>query len=106
MFLLAGAIIEPPVTLQAAIHVLAAQHQNQTLEDILMLRPADHFALTLWADVFSCHCAGPDIVSSDSRLREGSTRRRREQGYAGSESARDVERGLAAFVTQVNQLSS
>lgn len=75
-------VIEAPVTLEAAIHVLAAQYQNQALEDIFMRRAADRFAVTFWADVFSCHCVGP----------------RHEQRYAGSESACDVERGLGALV--------
>ena len=36
----------------------AAGVDNQTFEDILMRGTADRFALTSWANVFSCHCVG------------------------------------------------
>src|SRR5712692_5430094 len=94
-----GPIIETLVTVEATIHLLAAQHENQTLEDILMRGTADRFALTFWTDVFSCHCEGQGILPFDSKL----PRLRRERGRAGSESVRDVERDFPAFVAQVNQ---
>ena len=57
-----GPIVKTLVTVEAAIHLLAAQHENQTLEDILMRGTADRFALTFWTGVFSCHCEGPGIL--------------------------------------------
>jgi hypothetical protein len=93
-----GPIIKTLVTVEATIHLLAAQHEHQTLEDIIMRGTADRFALTFWTDVFSSHCEGQGILPFDSKP----PRLRRERGHAGSVSGRDVERGFPAFVVQVN----
>ena len=93
-----GPIVKTLVTVEAPIHLLAAQHENQTLEDILMRGTADRFALTFWTGVCSCHSEGQGILSFDPKP----PRLRRKRGHAGSVSARDVECGFPAFVAQVN----
>ena len=65
------AVVEAIVTIAASIASLAAQHRNETLEDILPRNTVDLPTLTFWTDVLPHHSVDPDIESGDSKHNSG-----------------------------------
>ena len=65
------AVVEAIVTIAASIESLAAQHRNETLEDIPARGAVDRLTLTFRTHVFRHHSGDPDIESGDSKHNSG-----------------------------------